>query len=160
MKKILYIGNNKDTEYEEVTALLDLGYKVFSLGHQLDIRPDDPQYIRELIDPTLINLFREYHPKYSAGKLIGLHHKVVAEFDIFIVSDFLEHLTLNWKNISKKKVIWIWRKPSNVLRRFQPVIANYAAKGLVEIENPGGRTKYSVPISKSKLQQTLERIYS
>ena len=157
MKKILYICNNPETEYEEIKSLLDLGYKVFSIGEQLQIRPDSERYIRELIDPKLNNLFWKHHPNYRYGGLIGLNHLFIEEFDLFIVSDYIEHLSLNWKNLSarKKSVIWVWRKPARIMPKLKPIIANYISKGLKVLDNPGGKTKFSKPIEKDVWEKTI-----
>jgi hypothetical protein len=160
MKKILYISNNPETEYEEVKALIELGYKVYSLGEQYEIRPDSERYLRELVDPKLFNLFKTYHPSYEYGKLIGLHHKIVEEFDLFIVSDHIENLTLNWKLISKKKVIWVWRKPERLLPKERPIIANYSSKGLKVLQNPGGKTQFNKPVDKEVWKSVVTKLLS
>lgn len=140
------MGNHPESEFFELSFFLEAGHKVFSIGEQLF--PETVPTKREIKniprDSALTEKFWELHPNYGPGKLIQLSSSFIAEFDLIIMSDYPEHLVLNFREIFKlkKQAVWVWRtRPKTNLKHFKTV-QNLRGKGLRSLELPyGGRYK-------------------
>ena len=146
--KILYMGNHPDSEFYELSFFLEAGHQVFSIGEQLF--PETVPAKREIKgmpkDADLTEKFWELHPNYAPGKLIQVNRAFLQEFDLIVMSDYQEHLALNFKEIfkCKKQAVWVWRKRPRATLKHYRTVQNLKGKGLRTLELPyGGRYKVS-----------------
>ncbi|RKZ95508.1 MAG: hypothetical protein DRQ40_03465 [Gammaproteobacteria bacterium] len=159
--KILYIGNHSEAEYHEVTLLQDAGFEVFSLGEQLlqaDL-PNDRKIKGFTVDSRLEDLFWEFHPNYVPGKLIKLKSSFIEHFDLFVFSDYPEHLSLNFKLVlrANKALLWVWRKRPKATPVHYQTVLNLKGKGVKTLELPYGG-KYKVTECKKVWLEKLRRL--
>lgn len=156
--KILYMGNHAESEFYELSFFLEAGHEVFSIGEQLfpDLVPDKRTIKGFQPDPLLVRDFWDLHPNYGHGKLIKLSKDFIQKFDLIIMSDYQEHLALNFREIfnCKKQALWVWRRrPKSNPKHFRTV-QNIKGRGLRTLELPTGG-KYQVTESHKAWMKAL-----
>jgi hypothetical protein len=157
--KILYMGTNEQAEYHEINFLLEEGHTVFSVGEQLlpASVPESRKISSYKPSDELTELFWKLHPNYAPGKLIKLSKPFLQEFDLVVMSDYPEYLSLNHKEIFqlKKRALWVWRKrPKNTPVIYRAVI-KLKSKGLKVLELPIA-ARYKVTECKELWVKTLK----
>lgn len=140
------MGNHPESEYYEVGFFLEAGHQVFSIGqHLFPEKLDEKKLVKQFkLDDRLHTKFWDLHPNYEQGKLIKLNTSFIEEFDLVVMSDYPEHLSLNFREIfnCKKKAVWVWRRRPKATPKHFHTVQNLRGKGLRSLELPtGGRYK-------------------
>jgi glycosyltransferase involved in cell wall biosynthesis len=108
--RILYLSCHSILEYDEVRLLNELGHYVFSPGAYINPKNPGDKSLR----PGLLNVDYDVEDVlafHALGRLAGdsreqLTKEFVDRFDIVIVMHIPQWITINWKAMKHKPVVW------------------------------------------------------